>query len=503
LRHSYADNVANTEKKEGEAVQNENDTELMLKNILNGMEALITVCDADNFEILFLNDAIRANFGLKDDCVGQLCHKVLQGLDEPCSVCPYEQLRREPDKTLIWEHHERIKGAILRKSATLIDWPGGRKGHLEYAIDITSLKKAEKELEYRNELLQTVNKISVILLQADSENFDGNLSRAMGIMSKAVCVDRAYIWENYINDGDLCCHQTHEWSEGAEPQQDKDFIHGVSYNDVIPDWYEVFKQKRCINGIVREMADTGSKAYPILMKQGILSVLVVPIYVKDELWGFVGFDDCHAERVFTENEVSILYSASELIANAVVRNNMERDLQLLETEVDKIYYDSLTGIYNRRYLDENITRTFQILSRSNGYCSVMMVDIDYFKKYNDTYGHSQGDECLKIVAKTLHDSIARSEDYVSRYGGEEFAVILPNADSDGAKVVAEKMLANIRDRNIPHETNDDAGHVTISIGVVTGRIKFPFDAYKYLQRADEMLYLAKRSGRNRYAFTAI
>jgi diguanylate cyclase (GGDEF)-like protein len=268
----------------------------------------------------------------------------------------------------------------------------------------------------------------------------------------------------------------------------------------LPSWEKAFLQKQCINGIVRKLSPT---EFDLLNQQGILSLMVVPIYLKEQFWGFVGFDDCHTERLFTENEVTILYSASELIANAVVRNNMERDLQLLETEVDKIYYDSLTGIYNRRYLDENITRTFQFLSRSLSYCSVMMVDIDYFKGYNDTYGHSQGDNCLKIVAKSLHDSITRSEDYVARYGGEEFAVILPNADADGAKVVAEKMLANIRNCNIPHETNKDNNFLTVSIGVVSGKVRYPFDAYKYLQRADEMLYLAKRSGRNRYAFTVI
>ncbi len=80
-------------------LQNENNAELMLKNILNGMEALITVCDADSFEILFLNDAIKANFGLKGDYAGQLCHKVLQGLEEPCPICPYRELHAAPDRT--------------------------------------------------------------------------------------------------------------------------------------------------------------------------------------------------------------------------------------------------------------------------------------------------------------------------------------------------------------------------------------------------------------------
>ncbi len=356
------------------------------------------------------------------------------------------------------------------------------------------------QIEYQNRLLYTVSQISVMLIQSESSGFDEILWRSMGVMAEAVGADRMYIWENYINDGELYCHQTYEWSEGAEPQQGKALIQGVSYKDVLPSWEKAFLQKRCINGIVRELSVS---EYDLLTQQGIISLLVVPIYLKEQFWGFVGFDDCHSERVFSENEESILRSASELIASALIRDSMERDILHLETEADKIYYDPLTGIYNRRYLDEHMARIFQTLSRSGSFISVMMADIDNFKKYNDTYGHGEGDTCLITVAKTLQGSITRSDDFVARYGGEEFIVVLPNTDEAGAKLIANKMLKNIRACAIPHEKNDAASCVTISIGIVTGKVEYPDEVNDYIQRADEMLYQSKHDGRNRYSFTSL
>ena len=182
---------------------------------------------------------------------------------------------------------------------------------------------------------------------------------------------------------------------------------------------------------------------------------------------------------------------------------MEENIQWLKTEVDKIYYDALTGIYNRRFFDENLSRVLKFLSRSGGMLSMLMVDIDLFKRYNDTYGHSEGDKCLKMVAQTLVESITRADDFVARYGGEEFAVVLPNTDEKGARRIAEKLLENVRERNLPHAKNDAADCVTISIGAATGRVDYTNRPEDYIRRADEMLYSAKQGGRNRYSFALI
>ena len=177
-----------------------------------------------------------------------------------------------------------------------------------------------------------------------------------------------------------------------------------------------------------------------------------------------------------------------------------RDILRLETEAEKAYYDALTGINNRRYFDENLKRLLKTISRSGSVLSLLMIDIDFFKKYNDTYGHSEGDNCLRIVANTISKCITRTDDFVARYGGEEFVVVLPNTDEKGACLIAEKLLHNIQLRRIPHEKSDIADYVTISIGVVTGKTDRMQNMDDYIKKADEMMYASKQGGRNRYTF---
>jgi len=165
--------------------------------------------------------------------------------------------------------------------------------------------------------------------------------------------------------------------------------------------------------------------------------------------------------------------------------------------------DQLTGIYNRRFFNGHLKEIIKSLSRSDGKLSLLFIDIDYFKKYNDTYGHDMGDKCLKTVANILAGCITREEDFVARFGGEEFVVVLPNTDEEGAGIIAEKMLKEIYACNIPHENSDVARFVTISIGGTTGIVKHSRHEGDFVKRADEALYQSKHDGRNRYTFKTL
>jgi len=176
-------------------------------------------------------------------------------------------------------------------------------------------------------------------------------------------------------------------------------------------------------------------------------------------------------------------------SNGLFRTNLSLE--------DKVHFDALTGIYNRRFMDDNFRRIIKFLSRCNGVLSVMMLDIDFFKKYNDTYGHKMGDVCLRAVAKALFDT-ARVDDYVIRYGGEEFLVILPNADEAGAGMIAGRLLKSIESLGIPHKNSDIADYVTISIGATTIKVKHNDQYMDYVERADKALYMSKETGRNKY-----
>ena len=173
--------------------------------------------------------------------------------------------------------------------------------------------------------------------------------------------------------------------------------------------------------------------------------------------------------------------------------------QLLEKnlELERLTnVDGLTGLSNRRYLDEYMAVEWSRAAREGNCLSVLMIDVDCFKHYNDTYGHLAGDDVLKRVAQAIGSSSERPGDLATRYGGEEFTVILPSTRLSGAYSVAEKLRKQVEDLNISHERSP-YGRVTVSIGgaaAVPGRGE---SALQLIQAADQALYLAKESGRNR------
>jgi len=181
-----------------------------------------------------------------------------------------------------------------------------------------------KDIKQRDKLLSSVNNAITLLLLAERDDFENALWESMGMMAKTVGVDRAYIWRNHVVDGKLFCTQLYEWSEGANPQQNSVHTTDISYDNNLPGWEEKFLRKECINSIVREMSPEEQAQ---LSPQGIVSILTVPVFLQDNFWGFVGFDDCRKERVFTANEESILRSGSLLTANALLRHDMTQMLE--------------------------------------------------------------------------------------------------------------------------------------------------------------------------------
>lgn len=164
------------------------------------------------------------------------------------------------------------------------------------------------------------------------------------------------------------------------------------------------------------------------------------------------------------------------------------------------FVDGLTGIFNRRHFDERLASEWARGARDGSPLAVVMLDIDFFKQYNDHYGHQAGDACLKAVASTLRRALKRPGDVVTRYGGEEFACILPGTDLAGAQQVAQRMIQHIRDLQRPHGASAVAPVVTLSAGVAVMRPQPEPDASQVdalLACADQQLYRAKQQGRDR------
>jgi diguanylate cyclase (GGDEF)-like protein/PAS domain S-box-containing protein len=160
--------------------------------------------------------------------------------------------------------------------------------------------------------------------------------------------------------------------------------------------------------------------------------------------------------------------------------------------------DALTGLSNRRSFDNALDRECRRAERAGQPISVVMIDIDKFKNYNDTYGHQQGDKCLKQVAQALLRAFRRPGDLASRYGGEEFAVILPETDELGAMYVADKLRTIVHALALEHR-GSELGRVTISLGVACAETGTSIDQAALVQQADQALYLAKAAGRNKVA----
>ncbi len=175
------------------------------------------------------------------------------------------------------------------------------------------------------------------------------------------------------------------------------------------------------------------------------------------------------------------------------------DLEVANQELQRLtILDDLTQVANRRRFDEYLDQECRRLHRIPAPLSLIMCDVDFFKKYNDTYGHQAGDECLRQVAQAIEQTVNRSSDLVSRYGGEEFAVILPSTNSSGAVFVAELILAEVRARAIAHAASPVSSYVTVSLGIATLTSDVVASPQSLIAEADQALYQAKASGRNRY-----
>lgn len=188
------------------------------------------------------------------------------------------------------------------------------------------------------------------------------------------------------------------------------------------------------------------------------------------------------------------------ISPPIVKARVHNHLKLKRYQdmlTDLALLDGLTGIPNRRRFDETLQLEWHRAKRNNTMLSLLMIDIDFFKLYNDTYGHLAGDDCLRSVAKAMADVMCRGGDMVARYGGEEFACVLADTDSAGARSVAERIIEEIAALRIPHAASSVAPHVTVSIGFCTTLPGTLHTCEQLLSCADRNLYQAKLTGRNR------
>jgi diguanylate cyclase (GGDEF)-like protein len=215
-----------------------------------------------------------------------------------------------------------------------------------------------------------------------------------------------------------------------------------------------------------------------------------------------GFDYVLLWRILTVLVIIGFFAAYRHIS--VTRYNIKlgrlnRELVQANKKLEAMsYLDGLTGIPNRRKFDEVLENEWKRCERNQLTLTLLMIDIDYFKPFNDRYGHLEGDDCLKKVARTLQSLLRRPGDFVARYGGEEFSILLPGTDPAGAENVARKILDSVMALNIPNPDSDVSDCLTVSLGGISTVPTRSLPANWFIKKADHLLYQAKENGRNRY-----
>lgn len=232
---------------------------------------------------------------------------------------------------------------------------------------------------------------------------------------------------------------------------------------------------------------------------GLISILVSTYLNGDIDWTFLN-------RTYTFSSF-----LGMTLAYATDRQHRENYLQNCMIELNRIelmqqaqqlsllsQQDALTGLANRRYLDETLDNEWRRALRHETPLTIMMVDIDFFKPYNDSLGHLKGDQCLKDIATAISSIAARSGDLVARYGGEEFLLLFPMTNAQQAKIQAERLMNAIKKIAIVHPCSSVSPYVTISVGVATTIPRLNDSISAFVSRADHALYQAKTNGRNQY-----
>jgi two-component system, cell cycle response regulator len=299
----------------------------------------------------------------------------------------------------------------------------------------------------------------------------------------------------------------------------KQFMDAVNLSSL----HSTFSQSTFIQAVEDTYAQS-TPALQVVAPQYIRSYLILPIWLEEsgddtevdltlgvrenqatnqqnpELWGMLIAYNIRGTRRWQDWEISFLQCLTTQVTVAIRQSQLCCRLQTANQKLQKLaILDGLTGIANRRYFDLVLDKEWQRLAREQQPLSLILCDIDYFKAYNDTYGHQQGDRCLKQVAQVLQQSTKRPADLVARYGGEEFALILPHTDAPGALFLAHRIVRQLTQKALPHCQSQVSNVVTLSIGIAT---KIPHSkqaSSTIIETADNLLYKAKKAGRNQLA----
>jgi len=400
---------------------------------------------------------------------------------------------------------------------------GGAERILITARDISERKRSEREHSARLKRAEAQNAVSLALAGAGPD-FEAALDLIVRYLAVQV--------------GDLCLmHLLDEDGRLRLAGMSQAYLNGA---DLLPAVDEAAAESRAHpplhpvlgSGKALALSDPSGAAplahvppsfHPYFRHYQIHSLLVIPMRFQERVIGTITMAKGGGRHGYPFEDQAMLQGLADRTALTITNGNLYRqnlrqaeELQKINAELERrvaertaqleeaneqlrlmATTDALTGLANRRHFDSVLEAELRRACRCKRGLALLLADVDFFKRYNDRYGHIAGDECLQAVGQTMRSVFRRASELPARYGGEEFAVILPNVDMDQALKVAEKLRAAMAAREIPHEASEASAHVTLSIGVASMLPTPGTRSADLIAMADSALYVSKKTGRNR------
>jgi len=239
------------------------------------------------------------------------------------------------DERVVFEWmHQTADGTPIPSEVTLTKVKLDEKDVIaSYVRDLRETKQMLREIEQRDFLLNVVNNAAGILLQSEYDVFENVMHQCMGMLGRAIGANLVKIWKNYIMDRQLCSTMLFEWMEGSSIKTGPEYSKDILYSAELPQWSEILSRGDCINNVVSSLSPIEQMR---MAPQGILSVCVMPMFVRNEFWGFIGFYDSNRERLFSQDELSILRSATMLIANSLLRQDVTMNIRATAAKLEGV-----------------------------------------------------------------------------------------------------------------------------------------------------------------------
>lgn len=397
------------------------------------------------------------------------------------AVCEFESQVYRADGSIIW---------IAENARSVRDARGELLYYEGTVEDITERKQAEDALRQQAERERLMGAIANRIRQ--SLKLEEILKTTVDEVREFLQTDRAIVCR-FETDGTRVVAV-----ESVVPGWRS--LLGITISDTcLPELYlQAYRNNSVIATEDIYQANFARCQTELLATLQIKANIVVPIVQGESLWGILAAHQCSGTRQWQQQEIELLEQLAAQLTIAIQQAELYRQLEEANHELQRLAtLDGLTQIANRRQFDSYLDGEWKRAVREKASISIVLCDVDFFKLYNDTYGHQAGDTCLQKIATALARSAKRPADLVARYGGEEFALILPKTDGIGAVRVADRIRQQVKALKLPHAKSSVSEYVTVSLGIATtvpNARALPVEA---IALADKALYRAKELGRDR------